>query len=86
MEVILYSHIFTTNEHFLVNSQQPPAPGSEKRCDIVIRYLEHGTERIRVLCFAECKRARTSQMFTLKALEKQAMEYCRLCLVSEDDM
>jgi len=86
MEVILYSNIFTTGDNFMVNSQQPPAPQSDKRCDIVIRYLEHGTQKIRILCFAECKRTRTSQKFSLKALEKQASEYCRLCLDSEEDM
>lgn len=86
MEVILYSNIFTTRDSFIVNSQQPPASGSEKRCDIVIRYLEQGTSKIRVLCFAECKRSRTSHKFSLKALEKQASEYCRSCLENEEDM
>jgi hypothetical protein len=86
MEVILYSNIFTTSENFMVNSQQPPAPQSNKRCDIVIRYLEQGTQKIRVLCFGECKRTRTTQKFSLSALEKQTNEYCRLCLDSEEDM
>jgi hypothetical protein len=70
----------------MVNSQHTTAPQSDRKCDIVIRYLEQGTQKIRVLCFAECKRTRTSQTFSLKALEKQANEYCRLCLDSEDDM
>ena len=86
MEVVLYSNIFTTRENFMVNSQQPPASQSDKRCDIVIRYLEQGTHKIRILCFVECKRTRTSQPFSLKALEKQATEYCILCLESEEDM
>jgi len=43
MEVILYSHVFTSAENFIVNSQLPPASDSEKRCDLVIRYLERGT-------------------------------------------
>ena len=86
MEVILYSNIFTTRDNFMVNSQQPPAPQSDRKCDIVVRYLEQGAQKIRVLCFAECKRTRTSQTFSLKALEKQAKEYCRLCLDSEEDM
>merc|ERR1712225_226790 len=86
MEVVLYSNIFTTRENFMVNSQQPPASQSDKRCDIVIRYLEQGTHKIRILCFVECKRTRTSEPFSLKALEKQATEYCILCLESEEDM
>ncbi len=86
MEVILYSNIFTTRENFMVNSQQPPTRQSDRRCDIVIRYLEQGTQKIRVLCFVECKRTRTSQPFSLKALEKQAAEYCALCLESEEEM
>ncbi|PVH70803.1 hypothetical protein DL98DRAFT_597522 [Cadophora sp. DSE1049] len=86
MEVVLYSNIFTTRENFMVNSQQPPASQSDKRCDIVIRYLEQGTQKIRILCFVECKRTRTNQPFSLKALEKQATEYCMLCLESEEDM
>ncbi|KAH9208845.1 hypothetical protein DL95DRAFT_414385 [Leptodontidium sp. 2 PMI_412] len=86
MEVILYSNIFTTRENFIVNSQQPPASQSDRRCDIVIRYLEQGTQKIRILCFVECKRTRINQPFSLKALEKQATEYCMLCLESEEDM
>jgi hypothetical protein len=86
MEVILYSNVFTSSENFIVNSQQPPTTQSDKKCDIVIRYLESGTNRIRVLCFAECKRTRTSQPFSLKALEKQAKDYSRLYLDSEDSI
>jgi hypothetical protein len=86
IEVILYSNVFTIRDNFIVNSQLPPVPKSKKKCDIVVRYLENGTQKIRVLCFIECKRTRTSQTFSLKALEKQAKEYCRLCLESEGDI
>ncbi|KAH6716267.1 hypothetical protein BKA61DRAFT_574090 [Leptodontidium sp. MPI-SDFR-AT-0119] len=62
MEVILYSNIFTTRENFMANSQQPPASQSDKRCDIVVRHLEQGTQKIRILCFVECKRTRTKSI------------------------
>ncbi|KAF4632627.1 hypothetical protein G7Y89_g5498 [Cudoniella acicularis] len=86
MEVILYSNVFTTHDNFIVNSQQPPTSNSDKRCDIVIRYLENGTQKVRILCFAECKRARTSQPFSLKALERQAKDYSELYLDSEQEI
>lgn len=86
MEVILYSNVFTSHDNFIVNSQQPPATESDKKCDIVVRYLEQGTQKIRVLCFAECKRTRTSQPFSLKALETQAKDYSTLYLDSEAEM
>jgi hypothetical protein len=86
MEVILYSNVFTTDNNFIVNSQQPPTAESDKKCDIVVRYLEQGTQKIRVLCFAECKRARTSQPFSLTALETQAKDYSTLYLDSEANM
>jgi hypothetical protein len=80
MTAVLYSNIFTTRENFVVSPEQPPTPTSDRRCDIVIRYLESGSENIRALCFAECKRASTSRPFSLKALEDQASEYCKLYL------
>jgi len=86
MEVILYNNIFTVRDHFIVNSQQPPTTKSDKKCDIVVRYLENGTQKIRVLCFAECKRTRTSQPFSLKALERQAKDYAEIYLKHEDDI
>jgi hypothetical protein len=79
MEVILYRNIFT-EPYFIVNSQQPPTPTSDRRCDLVVRYLESGYEDVRTLLFAECKRTSTSQAFSLKALEEQAKEYCQLHL------
>jgi hypothetical protein len=79
MEVILYRNIFT-EPHFIVNSQQPPTPTSDRRCDLVVRYLESGYEDVRTLLFAECKRTSTSQAFSLKALEQQAKDYCQLHL------
>jgi hypothetical protein len=85
MEVILYRNIFT-EPYFIVNSQQPPTPTSDRRCDLVIRYLESGYEDIRTLLFAECKRTSTSQAFSLKALEKQALDYCQLHLKHEKDV
>src|SRR5271170_7671780 len=79
MEVILYRNIFT-EPHFIVNSQQPPTPTSDRCCDLVVRYLESGYEDVRTLLFAECKRTSTSQAFSLKALEEQAKDYCQLHL------
>jgi len=76
MEVILYRNIFF-EEYFAVTSEQPPSPDSSKRCDLVINYLEEGSGKIRTFCFAECKRAKKSQPFSLVALEEQATDYCK---------
>jgi len=84
MEVILNKNIFT-EPHFIVNSQQPPTPTSDRRCDLVVRYLESGYANIRTFLFAECKRTSTSQAFSLKALEQQAKDYCQLHLEYETD-
>jgi hypothetical protein len=79
MEVVLYKNIFT-EDYFAVTSEQPASTTSKRHCDIVIKYLESGSENIRTLCFAECKRTNKSQAFSLKALEEQAAEYCKLYL------
>jgi hypothetical protein len=80
MTALLYSNVFTTCENFIVSNEQPPAPTSKQWCDIVVRYLKSGSQNIRALCFAKCKRTSTSQPFSLKALEEQAFEYCKLHL------
>jgi len=83
MEVILYGNIFT-EDYFAVTSEQPPNPDSSKRCDLVVNYLEEGSDKIRTFCFAECKRAKKSQPFSLKALEEQATDYCKAYVDYED--
>jgi hypothetical protein len=80
MLAILYSNVFPMRENFAVSAKQPPTPDSDTRCDIVVRYLESGYQKIRALCFTKCKRAKKSQAFSLKALEEQALGYCRLYL------
>src|SRR5256885_15318792 len=79
MENLLYRNIFN-DENFTVSSEQPPRPTSDRRCDLVVRYLESQSDSIRALCFAECKRTSTNQEFSLTALERQAYEYCNLYL------
>jgi hypothetical protein len=76
MQVLLYKNIFY-EDNFIVNSEQPPSTASGHRCDLVVRYLETGTDSVKALCFAECKRSRTNQPFALKLLEDQAKDYCR---------
>lgn len=83
MEVILYRNIFT-EDYFAVTSEQPSSPDSSKRCDLVVNYLEEGSANIRTFCFAECKRAKKSQPFSLKALEEQATDYCKAYVDYED--
>ena len=61
-----------------MTSEQPASPESQRHFEIVIKYLENESESIRTLCFAECKRTRNSQAFSLKALEEQAAAYCKL--------
>jgi hypothetical protein len=77
---------FTSSENFTVSSQYPPAPESSLRVDYAVRYLEQGTFKIRILLIDEDKRAKRSEKFSLKALEKQAKDYCAVCLESESDM
>ena len=72
---VLYNKTIFYEDYFMVNSQWPLAPTSDRRCDIAVRYLESGNKNIRIFDICECKRARTSQAFSLKALEKQAFEY-----------
>jgi hypothetical protein len=83
MLAILYSNVFPTRKNFAVSAEQPPTPDSDTRCDIVVRYLESGYQKIRALCFAKCKRAKKNQAFSLKALEEQALGYYRLYLDNE---
>jgi hypothetical protein len=83
MLAILYSNIFPTYKNFAVSAEQPPTPDSDTRCDIVVRYLESGYQKIRVLCFTECKLVKKSHTFSLKTLEEQALGYCRLYLDHE---
>jgi hypothetical protein len=82
IEVVLYKNIFT-KDYFAITSEQPASAMSKRRCDIMIKYLESGSENIRTLCFAECKRTNNSQAFSLKALEDQAVDYCKLYLAQE---
>ncbi|RFU26295.1 hypothetical protein B7463_g10056, partial [Scytalidium lignicola] len=77
MEVVLYKNIFT-EDYSAATSEQPASLESQRHCEIVIKYLENESESIRTLCFAECKRTRKSQAFSLKALEEQAADYCKL--------
>lgn len=84
MTAILYSNVFTTRENFAISNEQPPTPTSKSRCDIVVRYLESGSQTIKPLCFAECKRTSTSQPFSLKALEEQAFQYCKSYIEHEE--
>jgi len=83
MTAILYSNVFTTRENFVVSNEQPPTPKSKSRCDVVIRYLESGSQTMRAPCFAECKQANTNQPFSLKALEEQAFEHSKAYLKHE---
>lgn len=86
MGTILYSNIFTTRENFVVTREQLPNPPSDSRCDIVVKYLGNLFRGIRTLCFAECKRTKTSQIFGLELLEKQAIKYCQSYLDHEKDI
>ena len=85
MEVVLYKNIFN-DDNFAVTSEQPPSLTSGRRCDLVIKYLESGSFDIKILCFAECKRADTDREFNLARLERQAKGYCKVYLDAEQDL
>lgn len=76
MEVIFNQKVFVDKNALVVNSQQPPHPKSRSSCDITVSYLDHSWD-ISTLCFAECKRASTNALYSLRALEEQALEYCK---------
>jgi hypothetical protein len=82
MEVLLYKNIFT-EDHFIVNSEQPPSSRSGHRCDLVVRYLDSTSNHIKALCFAECKRSSTSRYSALKSLEIHARDYCRMYIAQQ---
>lgn len=79
MSQILSRNIFT-EEHFTVLAEQPPSPASGKRVDIVVSYVTSDGEDLRILCICECKRTKTTQEWSLAALEKQALDYGCICL------
>ncbi|MCJ1226390.1 hypothetical protein MMC12_003040 [Toensbergia leucococca] len=85
-QAMLSANYFPESEYFVVSSEQSPTPTSQRSCDLVIRYIDIGGVEIRTLCFGECKRASTSQPFSLRALEKQGQEYSRLYLDYEKDV
>ncbi|TAQ90662.1 hypothetical protein B7494_g961 [Chlorociboria aeruginascens] len=75
MEALFSQNIFADRNIFVVSSQQPPYPASNRACDITISYLVANLD-VSTLCFAECKRTNTRAPYMLAALEDQAMEYC----------
>jgi hypothetical protein len=79
IKVVLYKNIFT-KDYFAVTSEQPASTTSKRHYDIIIKYLKSGSENIQTLCFAKYKHTNKSQAFSLKALEAQAADYCKLYL------
>jgi hypothetical protein len=79
IKIILYKNIFT-KDYFVVTSEQLASTTFKRYYDIVIKYLKSGSENIQTLCFAKCKHTNKSQAFSLKALEEQAADYCKLYL------
>jgi hypothetical protein len=73
----LFNKQLFQGDGFTVNSQQPPSTrkGSEKACDIVVMYVDNDYEH-QILCFAECKRAKSVKISKIRALETQAQGYC----------
>jgi hypothetical protein len=79
MSQILSRNIFT-EEHFAVLTEQPPSPASRKSVDIVVSYFTNDREDLRILCICEYKRTKITQEWSLAALERQALDYSRICL------
>ena len=82
LENIFNKVLFRTRDDVFVNSQQPPSLESRKLCDIVIKYPVQGTSTPQILCFVECKRAKTTQPYSLRLVEQQAIDYCQVYLQS----
>lgn len=66
------------------NSQQPPTDTSDRRCDIVTRYFDEGSQR-RTLLFTEAKRAsEAAANGGFKKMEEQVSGYCQEYLRAEN--
>ncbi|KAK2804699.1 hypothetical protein FQN50_006539 [Emmonsiellopsis sp. PD_5] len=83
LENIFNKVIFKDKDDVFVNSQQPPGMHSNKACDIVIKYIESGSFKTKILCFVECKRSKKTKPYDLREVEKQARQYSEEYLVSE---
>lgn len=71
----LFQRVLFPKDRFMVNSQKRAAPHSQRKCDIVIRSLDHNRRPL-IFCFAEANRETRTGAFDLRTLEDQATRYC----------
>lgn len=78
LENVLNKVVFSGKEYssVFVNSQVPPHESSNLAADLAIEYMTK-TQQIRVLCFIEAKRTPRSESYITKAVEEEALDYCK---------
>lgn len=77
LENILNKVVFSRSSRIFINFQQPPGIESRKACDLVVKYAEADSFQTQVLCFVKCERSEETSLYSLKALEQQALGYCK---------
>ncbi|KAL4887779.1 hypothetical protein BDV59DRAFT_162545 [Aspergillus ambiguus] len=78
LENVLNKVVFTGPDYssVFVNGEVPPHEHSSLAADIVITYLTR-VMRLQILCFIEAKRTRVRQSYSTRAVEEEALDYCR---------
>ncbi|PWY87060.1 hypothetical protein BO94DRAFT_535176 [Aspergillus sclerotioniger CBS 115572] len=82
LENVLNKVVFVGEEYstVFVNSQIPPHENSSWQADLAINYLTE-ERKLRILCFIEGKRTSRRQSYITKAVEEEALDYCKEFLV-----
>lgn len=76
LEAIFNKVLFQNHKTVFVNSQVPPHSQSDLKCDLAVKYVTEQSSKPKLLCFVECKRAKKTERYDLKKVERQAREYC----------
>lgn len=76
MENVLNKVVFRNYDTVFVNSQVPPHDQTNEKVDLAVTYMTQERE-IQVLCFIEGKRTSQRQSYITKAVENEALDYCK---------
>jgi hypothetical protein len=78
LENVLNKVVFVGKEYstVFVNSQVPPHETSSLKADLAIKYMTKA-QRLWTLCFIEGKRTSRTQSYSTRAVEEEALDYCK---------
>jgi hypothetical protein len=78
LENVLNKVVFLGKEYssVFVNSQVPPHEKSDLKADLAIKYMTKA-HKIVHLCFIEGKRTSRTQSYSTRAVEEEALDYCK---------